>query len=64
MTIDLPLETRWVDGDPVRMSQALSNLLNNAAKYALPGIGANKLKCAEKLLLSRPSCDRQLGSVM
>lgn len=27
----------WVDGDPVRLAQVFSNLLNNAAKYSTPG---------------------------
>ncbi len=27
----------WVDGDPVRLVQVISNLLNNAARYTLPG---------------------------
>ena len=27
----------WVDGDPVRLAQVFSNLLNNAAKYTDPG---------------------------
>lgn len=26
----------WIDGDPVRLEQAISNLLNNALKYSLP----------------------------
>jgi PAS domain S-box-containing protein len=33
LTVELPPEEIWVDGDPVRLSQALTNLLNNAAKY-------------------------------
>lgn len=33
LTIDRPDIELWVDGDQIRLSQALSNLLNNAAKY-------------------------------
>src|SRR5204862_6660615 len=29
---DLPAEPLWLDGDPVRLSQILANLLHNAAK--------------------------------
>lgn len=33
LTIAMPSDVLWVDGDQVRLSQAISNLLNNAAKY-------------------------------
>jgi signal transduction histidine kinase/ActR/RegA family two-component response regulator len=33
----------WVDGDPVRLAQVVSNLLNNAARYTPPG-GAVRLE--------------------
>jgi signal transduction histidine kinase len=33
LTISLPLERIFLDGDPTRLSQVLSNLLTNAAKY-------------------------------
>jgi PAS domain S-box-containing protein len=33
LTVDLPAEPVWLDGDPVRLAQILANLLNNAAKY-------------------------------
>jgi signal transduction histidine kinase len=32
-----PAEPLWLDGDPVRLAQIVSNLLNNAAKYTDPG---------------------------
>jgi PAS domain S-box-containing protein len=35
--VSLPQEPLWVDGDPVRLAQILSNLLNNAAKYTDAG---------------------------
>ena len=37
VVLDLPPQPIWVDGDPVRVSQILANLLNNAAKYTDPG---------------------------
>ena len=35
--VDLPEEEIWLHGDPVRLGQIFVNLLNNAAKYTLPG---------------------------
>ncbi|HVR19383.1 MAG TPA: ATP-binding protein [Polyangiaceae bacterium] len=37
LRVVLPTEPVWLDGDPVRLAQLLSNLLNNAAKYTDPG---------------------------
>jgi len=33
ITVTLPRESIWVEGDPTRLLQIISNLLNNAAKY-------------------------------
>ncbi len=33
LTVDLPPSAVWVRGDAIRLSQAFSNVLNNAAKY-------------------------------
>jgi PAS domain S-box-containing protein len=34
---DLPPHPTYVDGDPLRLTQVLTNLLNNAARYTDPG---------------------------
>ncbi|MBV8487033.1 MAG: PAS domain S-box protein [Planctomycetaceae bacterium] len=36
LTVSLPAESVWLEADPVRMEQVISNLLNNAAKYTEP----------------------------
>lgn len=37
VTLDLPADDVWLEGDKVRLTQALLNVLNNAAKYTAPG---------------------------
>lgn len=37
LTVSLPDEPVWLDADPVRLAQVLTNLLNNSAKYTDPG---------------------------
>jgi len=37
LSVALPDEPLWLDGDPVRLAQILANLLNNAAKYTDDG---------------------------
>jgi len=44
LSVSLPPEPVLLDADPVRLAQALSNLLNNAAKYTLTGWGQEEDK--------------------
>jgi signal transduction histidine kinase len=37
LTVALPADSLLLDADPIRLSQVISNLLNNAAKYTDPG---------------------------
>jgi PAS domain S-box-containing protein len=37
LTVAKPIEPVYVDGDPVRLAQVFSNLINNAAKFMDPG---------------------------
>lgn len=37
LSVLLPNEAIWVDGDPIRVAQIIANLLSNAAKYTAPG---------------------------
>jgi PAS domain S-box-containing protein len=37
LTVEVPAEPIYVDGDPVRLAQVFCNVLNNAAKYTDPG---------------------------
>ena len=43
LAVSVPDKPLWLDGDPVRLTQIVSNLLNNAANYSAPG-GSIELK--------------------
>jgi signal transduction histidine kinase/ActR/RegA family two-component response regulator len=47
LTVSVPSEPAFLNADPVRLAQIISNLLNNAAKYTLPG-GRIALKALHK----------------
>jgi PAS domain S-box-containing protein len=36
LSLSLPSESVWIEGDLIRLAQVVSNLLNNAAKYSEP----------------------------
>tara|TARA_B100000686_G_scaffold222419_1_gene229578 strand:+ start:1 stop:1932 length:1932 start_codon:yes stop_codon:yes gene_type:complete len=45
--VDLPDDDLWIKGDPTRLSQVFSNILNNAAKYTDPN-GNIKISVTEQ----------------
>ena len=45
LTVELPQESVYVDADPHRMAQVVSNLLNNAAKYTPEGVNKGSEFC-------------------
>jgi two-component system, sensor histidine kinase len=47
LEIDMPAEPLYIDGDRVRMTQVIVNLLTNAARYTAPG-GRIRIACARE----------------
>ena len=47
LSVDLPTDLVWLEADPTRLSQVLSNLLSNSAKYTWTG---GQIHLAAKLL--------------
>jgi PAS domain S-box-containing protein len=59
--VSVPDQPLWLDGDPVRLAQILSNLLNNAAKYTPEG-GEIRLEAREENGWVRIAvCDSGIG---
>jgi CheY-like chemotaxis protein len=54
LTIVLPPEPLYVRGDPIRLAQAISNLLNNAAKYTEEGGRIDvRVECRDDTMILR-----------
>ncbi len=53
LTLSLPPEPLLLDADPVRLGQALANLLNNAARFTLPGghIALSALRAGDNVIV-------------
>ncbi|MBK5414292.1 HAMP domain-containing histidine kinase [Pseudomonas sp. TH31] len=60
-TADLPSCALSVDGDPVRLTQILGNLLGNAAKYTPPGGHVTLSVTARDQVLEMSICDDGIG---
>ncbi len=54
VTTDWPTAPMWLDGDPTRLAQIFSNLLNNSAKYTRAGgqIWFSALPSGDRLVIS------------
>jgi len=61
VSVDLPPEPLWVDGDVARLAQALANVLDNAVKYSDRGARIAVRACAEDREVAVSVADTGIG---
>ncbi len=61
LVVTAPREPVWIDCDPIRMAQAITNLLNNAAKYMPEHGRIDIVAVATRVEVAIWVCDRGIG---